>query len=49
MFDINLSNRGAMRRLQYLVDGLYLDENTSSVDAYLITFNGETRCRVEGL
>lgn len=41
IFDINLSNQGATNRLQYLVDGLYLDNATSTVNVYLITYNGE--------
>lgn len=41
VFDINLDRRNAMRRMQYLVDGGYIDNQTKSVDVQLITFNGE--------
>ncbi|CAI5516018.1 unnamed protein product [Closterium sp. Naga37s-1] len=42
VFDINLDNEAATKRLQYLVDGSYIDNGTRSVDVTFITFNGET-------
>ncbi|CAI5998388.1 unnamed protein product [Closterium sp. NIES-64] len=42
VFDTNLDNEVAMRRLHYLVDGSYIDNGTRSVDVSFITFNGET-------
>ncbi|KAK3241931.1 hypothetical protein CYMTET_48339 [Cymbomonas tetramitiformis] len=42
-FDINLSRRRATRLLQYLQDGLYLDANTKSLNAQIITYNAELR------
>ncbi|CAI5983995.1 unnamed protein product, partial [Closterium sp. NIES-65] len=42
VFDINLDNEAATRRLQYLVDGSYIDNGTRSIDVSFITFNGET-------
>ena len=43
VFDINLNQENAMRRMQYLVDGHYIDNQTTSVDVQFITFNGEWR------
>ncbi|CAI5943907.1 unnamed protein product [Closterium sp. NIES-65] len=40
VFDTNLDNEVAMRRLHYLVDGSYIDNGTRSVDVSFITFNG---------
>ncbi|CAI7792460.1 unnamed protein product [Closterium sp. NIES-53] len=56
VFGINLDNEAATRRLQYLVDGSYIDNGTRSIDISFITFNGETltfvlttvRCTVNG-
>ncbi|CAI5484981.1 unnamed protein product, partial [Closterium sp. Yama58-4] len=42
VFGINLDNEAATRRLQYLVDGSYIDNGTRSIDVSFITFNGET-------
>ena len=41
VFDINLDYTNTMNRLQYLVDGHYIDNATASVDLKLITFNGK--------
>ena len=41
VFDINLDYTNTMNRLQYLVDGHYIDNATASVSLKLITFNGE--------
>ncbi|CAI5535095.1 unnamed protein product [Closterium sp. Naga37s-1] len=43
VFDINLDNDAATRRLQYLVDGNYIDNATRSVQVSSVTFNGEAR------
>ncbi|CAI5971213.1 unnamed protein product, partial [Closterium sp. NIES-64] len=43
VFDINLDNEGATRRLHYLVEGGYIDNSTRSIDVTFITFNGEAR------
>ncbi|CAI5462638.1 unnamed protein product [Closterium sp. Yama58-4] len=42
VFDINLDYEAAMRRLQYLVDGSYIDNGTRTVDVSFITFNGDS-------
>ncbi|CAI7833065.1 unnamed protein product, partial [Closterium sp. NIES-54] len=39
VFDVNLDNGGATRRLQYLVDGFFVDNYTRSIDVVLITRN----------
>ncbi|CAI5467894.1 unnamed protein product, partial [Closterium sp. Yama58-4] len=39
VFDVNLDNGAATRRLQYLVDGFFLDNYTRSIDVVLITRN----------
>lgn len=41
VFDINLDYTSAMNRLQYLVDGNYIDNATQSVEMLLTTYNGE--------
>ena len=41
VFDINLDYPSTMSRLQYLVDGYYIDNATDSIDVTLVTFNGE--------
>ena len=41
MFDINLDYTQAMNRLQYLVDGNYIDNATKSVQVLLTTYNGQ--------
>ena len=41
VFDIDLKNANAMRRLQYLIDGHYIDNETRAIDVQFITFNGE--------
>ncbi|CAI5932184.1 unnamed protein product [Closterium sp. NIES-65] len=41
VFDVNLDNGAATRRLQYLVDGFFVDNYTRSIDVVLITRNGE--------
>ena len=41
VFDINLDYTSAMNRMQYLVDGHYIDNGTESVDVQFITYNGE--------
>ena len=43
IFDINLDNRNAMKRLLYLVDGHFIDNSTRGIDVRIITFNGELR------
>lgn len=43
IFDSNLDNTGAKQHLQYLLDGFFLDNATTSLLAQLITFNGETQ------
>ena len=40
VFDINLDYTNAMNRLQYLVDGHYLDNATDNVDVTVMSFNG---------
>lgn len=40
VFDINLDNVGATRRLQYLADGSFLDNLTREVSVSLISYNG---------
>ncbi|CAI5512456.1 unnamed protein product [Closterium sp. Naga37s-1] len=40
VFDINLDNDAATRRLHYLMEGGYIDNSTRSVDVTFITFNG---------
>ncbi|CAI5484977.1 unnamed protein product, partial [Closterium sp. Yama58-4] len=42
VFDINLDHRGAENRLQYLVDGLYIDNATRKLEVSFITHNGES-------
>ncbi|CAI5528111.1 unnamed protein product [Closterium sp. Naga37s-1] len=39
VFDVNLDNGAATRRLQYLVDGFFVDNYTRSIDVVLITRN----------
>ena len=41
MFDINLHYEDAMNRLQYLIDGHYIDNATDSIDVMVLTYNGE--------
>ncbi|CAI5476233.1 unnamed protein product [Closterium sp. Yama58-4] len=43
VFDVNLDNEAATKRLQYLVDGNYIDNATRSVQVSFVTFNGEAR------
>lgn len=40
VFDINLNNEGATRRLQYLVDGTFLDNHTRGISVSIISYNG---------
>ena len=40
VFDINLDYTNTMNRLQYLVDGHYIDNATDTLSVMLITFNG---------
>ena len=49
VFDINLHYEDAMNRLQYLVDGHYIDNATDSIDVQLLTFNGEAHRLVQRL
>ncbi|CAI5462639.1 unnamed protein product, partial [Closterium sp. Yama58-4] len=42
VFDINLDHRGAENRLQYLVDGLFIDNATRKLEVSFITHNGES-------
>jgi len=44
VFDINLNADGADRRLQYLVDGSYIDNATRSITVSLVTYNGTPLC-----
>ncbi|CAI7881097.1 unnamed protein product [Closterium sp. NIES-53] len=46
VFDVNLDSEAATRRLQYLVDGNYIDNATRSVQVSFVTFNGEARTLV---
>ncbi|CAI5491725.1 unnamed protein product [Closterium sp. Naga37s-1] len=39
VFDVNLDNAGATRRLQYLVDGFFIDNYTRTINVGLITRN----------
>ncbi|CAI5987918.1 unnamed protein product, partial [Closterium sp. NIES-65] len=39
VFDVNLDNAGATRRLQYLVDGFFIDNYTRTIHVGLITRN----------
>ncbi|CAI7840832.1 unnamed protein product, partial [Closterium sp. NIES-54] len=39
VFDVNLDNVGATRRLQYLVDGFFIDNYTRTINVGLITRN----------
>lgn len=41
VFDINLDQNGAQNRLQYLMDGLFLDNATDVLTVQLVTYNGE--------
>ncbi|GJP79153.1 hypothetical protein CLOP_g9398 [Closterium sp. NIES-67] len=43
VFDINLDNDAATRRLEYLVEGGYIDNSTRNIQVSFITFNGEAR------
>ncbi|CAI5509661.1 unnamed protein product [Closterium sp. Naga37s-1] len=43
VFDINLDNDAATRRLHYLIEGGYIDNSTRTIDVTFITFNGEAR------
>lgn len=40
VFDINLNAQAADRRLQYLIDGSYIDNATRSITVSLVTYNG---------
>jgi hypothetical protein len=41
VFDINLDQMGATNRLQYLIDGLFLDNATDTLTLKLVTYNGQ--------
>lgn len=43
VFDINLNADAANRRLQYLIDGSYIDNSTRSITVSLVTYNGMPR------
>eukprot|EP00897_Mesotaenium_endlicherianum_P006639 jgi/Mesen1/6002/ME000306S05267 len=43
VLDINLNNAEATSRLQYLVDGFFLDNGTRQMFVQLITYNGDAR------
>eukprot|EP00854_Cymbomonas_tetramitiformis_P017128 gene17128-20365_t len=40
-FDINLSNTRAHKLIKYLVDGLFIDENTADIRAQMISYNSQ--------
>ncbi|GJP53169.1 hypothetical protein CLOM_g12358 [Closterium sp. NIES-68] len=42
LFDVNLDSRAAAARLQYLVDGFFIDNATRTITAQLLTYNGES-------
>ena len=41
VFDINLEYVDAMNRLQFLVDGHYIDNATKEIDVQFVTYNGK--------
>lgn len=49
VIDVNLDQTGASNRLQYLVDGLYLDNATETLTVRLPTYNGKRSCYAEVL
>ncbi|CAI5470656.1 unnamed protein product [Closterium sp. Yama58-4] len=42
IFDINLDNEAATRRLQYLADSFFIDNATQSVSVAMLTYNGDS-------
>lgn len=42
VFDVNLDQAGANERLQYMADGLFLDNATDTLTVALLTFNGKS-------
>ncbi|GJP51052.1 hypothetical protein CLOM_g10222 [Closterium sp. NIES-68] len=42
IFDINLDNEAATRRLQYLADSFFIDNSTQSISVAMLTYNGDS-------